>query len=161
MIAERVGSDRIDLDDAERPALTGDRGRDHRAEAGALVEGRVLRPRREQRREIVTRDHHPVLGDGDARGALPHGYPEECAFLVAEAPTQPVVVGPAQVARVGIEQVEDRALPADETARELDHLLEDLGRVTERCDPRGDLAQRLLGVRPARQIASRAIELLS
>ena len=64
-----------------------------------------------------------------------------------------VVVGPAQVAGLRIEQIEDRALAADQPARQLDDLLEDLGRVTQGGDAGGDLAQGLFGVGAPGEVA--------
>ena len=82
----------------------------------------------------------------DAGRARPTEIQSVGALLGGELPAEAVVVGPAQVARLRVEQVEDGALAADQPARELDDLLEDLGRVAQRRDAGGDLAQGLLGL---------------
>ena len=64
VVVERVALLRVDLDDAERAGLAGDRRGDHRVEAGPLVELGRLGRRRELRREVVAGDDDPVLGDG-------------------------------------------------------------------------------------------------
>jgi hypothetical protein len=79
----------------------------------------------------------------------PDGDPELGALLGREPASQAVVVRPAQVTGLRVEQVEDGALPADQAARQLDDLLEDLRRVAQCRDAGGDLAKRLFRVRPA------------
>ena len=81
-------------------------------------------------------------------------------LLVGEQAGQPVVERPAQVVGARVEQVEDGALPADQPAGQLDDLLEDVGRVAQRGDARGDLAQGLLGLGAASESGARAVELV-
>ena len=156
---EGVGSDGVDLDDPERPAIAGDRRRDHRAEPGPLVEVGVLGTGREQAGEIVPGDDDAVLGERRAGRAVADGDPQVGAFLGAELAPDAVVVRPAQVAGRGVEQVEDGAFPADQPAGELDDLLEDVGRIAHGRDAGRDLAQGLLGVRPSGEGRARAVEL--
>ena len=68
----------------ERPGVTGDGRRDHRVEAGALVELGRLRGRRELVGEVVTGEDDPILGDGGARRADPDRDPELRALLRGE-----------------------------------------------------------------------------
>ena len=82
------------------------------------------------------------------------------ALLVAEEAPQAVVECPAQPVGAGLQDVEDRALPADEAARELDDLLEDLGRISQGGDAGGDLAQGLFRSGPAGERAAGPVELL-
>jgi hypothetical protein len=114
-------------------------------EPGALVEVRVHRSRWKERVEVVTGDDDAILRDRDPRRPLADRDPKVRSFLRAEQPGQAVVVCPPQIARIGVEQVEDGTLTPHEAARELDHLLEDLRRIAQRGDPRGQFAQRLLG----------------
>ena len=144
-------SDGVDLDDAERAVVAGDRRGDHRVEAGPLVELGRLGRRREQAVELVAGDDDAVLGHGDAGRALADRDPQLGPLLVGEQAGEPVVERPAQLVGAGLEQVEDGALPADQPTGQLDDLLEDVGRVAQRGDPRGDLAQRLFGLGPAGQ----------
>ena len=140
--------------------LPGDRRRDHRPEAGAVVELRRFGARRELRHQVVARDDDPVLGDGHPGGALPDRDPQLRALLVAEEPPQAVVERPAQLVGAGLQDVEDGPLPADQAARELDDLLEDLGRIAQRGDACGDLAQGLFRPGPAGERAAGPVELL-
>ena len=67
---------RVDLDDAERAAIAGDRRGDHRLEAGPLVElGRFGRWR-ELRGEVAVGEDDAALGDRGAGGADPDRDPE-------------------------------------------------------------------------------------
>ena len=157
---EGVALDGVHLDDAERSIVARDRRRDHRVEPGAFVELGRLGARREQGVELVAGDDDAVLGDGDAGRALADRDPQLCPLLVREQAGEPVVERPAQLVGAGLEQVEDGALPADQPAGQLDDLLEDVGRVAQRGDARGDLAQGLLGLGPAGESRARAVELV-
>ena len=53
-----------------------------------------------------------------------------------------------EVAGRGVEQVEDDAVRADQSARLLDDIPEDLARLAQDRDPGRDLAQALLGAGP-------------
>ena len=150
----------IDLEDAKGTGLPRDRRGDHRVEPGPFVELRRLLRRRELRRQVVTGDDHPVLGDRHAGRADPHRDPEVGALLVAEEPAQTIVVRPAQVAGLRVKKIEDGAVRTDDAAGLLDHVLEDLGRVAEHRDPRGDLPERLLRIGTLLERLARSIQLL-
>ena len=153
------GADGVDLDDPERAALAGDRRGDHRAEAGALVELCRLGRRREQ----VARSSPAITTRSSATATPVAPTPTEIQSLARsssrELLAEAVVERPVQVARGRVEQVEDRALPADEAAGQLDDLLEDLGRVAQGGDAGGDLAQGLLGAGPAGEPFAGPVEL--
>ena len=116
----------VDLDDAERAGVAGDRGRDHRVEPGPLVELGRFGGRREERREVAVGDDDPVLRDGGPGGPDPDRDPELGPLLGAEHARQAVVVGPVEVAGRRVEQVEDHAVGPDQAPGLRDDVLEDL-----------------------------------
>jgi hypothetical protein len=66
----------------------------------------------------------------------------------AEDVGQTVVEGPVEVAGRRVEEVEDHPVGADQAPGLGDHVVEDLLGLAQDRDPRGDLAQRLLRLRP-------------
>ena len=141
------------------PGLARDRRRDHRLEAGPLVELCRFGRRRELADEVVAGDDDPVLGDRSPGGPDADRDPEPGALIVGELPAEPVVVGPAEVAGRRVEQVEDDAVRPDQTPGVLDDVLEDLRRLAQDRDPGGDLAKRLLGLGAPGQGVTGAVEL--
>ena len=159
-LGERGDLLRVDLDDPERTAVAGDRRGDHRVEARAVVElGRFGR-RRELGRQVVVGEDDPALGDRDAGRAHPDRDPQGRPLLVAEALRQPVVDRPVQVAVGRVEQVEDHPVGPDEAPGLRDDVAQDLARLAQDGDPGGDLAERLLGLRPPAEGVARPVELL-
>ena len=159
-LAERPAFLGVDLDDAERAGVAGDRGGDHRLEPGALVElGRFGR-RREERREVAVGDDDPVLGDGGPGRPDADRDPELRPLLGAEHARQAVVVGPVEVAGRRVEEVEDHAVGPNQAPGLGDDVLEDLRRLAQDRDPGSDLAQRLLRLRPPGERLARAVQLV-
>ena len=156
---ERAEPLRVDLDDPERACLAGDRRGDHRLEAGALVELRGLGRRRELVLQVAEGQDHPVLGHGRPGRPDPDVDPQLGPLLVGEEVADPAVERPVEVARRRVEEVEDHAVGADQADGLLDDVAEDLARVAQHGDARGDLAQGLLRLGAAAERLARLAEL--
>ena len=159
-LAESTAFLGVDLDDAERAGVAGDRDRDHRLEPGPLVELGRFGGRREERREVAVGDDDPVLRDGCPGRADTDRDPELRPLLGAEHARQPVVVGPVEVAGRRVEEVEDHAVGTDQAPGLGHDILEDLRRLAQDRDPGSDLAQRLLRLRPPGERLARLVELV-
>ena len=72
----------------------------------------------------------------------------------------PGVVGPGQDPGPGLDDVEDRPVAVDQAVRLVDDVLEEEGRVGDRREAGGDLAQRPLVLDPARELGPRAGQLV-
>ena len=142
------------------PESPRDRGGDHRLEPGPLVELGRFGGRREERGEITVGDDHPVLRDRGPGRPDPDRDPEVRPLLGAEHARQPVVEGPVEVAGRHVDEVEDHAVGPDQAAGLRDDVLEDLGRLAQDRDPGGDLAQRLLRLRPPGERLARVVQLV-
>ena len=97
--------------------------------------------------EVAGRSDDPALRDRDSSRPDANGKRELRDLLVAEAGADAGIVCPAEQALVAlVDQVEDRAVAADEALRRIDDLLEERAGLTDCGDPGGDLAEGLLGV---------------
>ena len=104
-------------------------------------------------RHVVADGDDPALGHGLARDALAEpqvGQLDALALGVADAR----VVGPAQGLAVRVELVDDRAVGAQQADRLVGDALQDVAGLAHRGQPGTDLAQRLLGLRAALDVAS-------
>ena len=158
---EGVRLERVDLERAERARLAGDRGDDHRAEAGHVEEPvvhvrRAGSARRGRRSRVIIR----FSATATPVAPTPTGIVMPAISSGVNRLGHARVERPAEDVAVRLDEVEDRAVGADEPLRRVDDLLEQRARVADRGDLGRDLAERLLGVRPPGQLGRRPVELL-
>ncbi len=156
---EGVRATRVHLEDAEPAGVARDRRGDHRAEPGPAEEEVGLRRLRELGDEVVARHDHPVLGQRATGCPNAELDPQVGALLGGEEQRQARVEGPAQDVRLGVEDVEDRAVGVDQPGRLVDGSLEDRIEIGGTADPSRDLAQAALDLGAPGQLPSRPIEI--
>ena len=150
-LVEGIGIVADDLDRAERSGLADDRRGDqvaHRRELGQRV-GQVVVL--ELGGAVVADMDDPSLGHGLAGHALPEPeavHLERLALLDGQAG----VVRPDQALALRVVLVDHRAVGPEQPARLVDDVLEDLVRLAQRGDARGDLRA---GCAPHRPVARR------
>ena len=133
----------VDGERADRPVLTEDRGREHRADA-ALLDPRVEHVRVGEARivHVVSGPHRPpvahrLAGDALVGAGVRQLIEREVVQLLAGGR----VVAPVEASLALLEQVDPRPVGDEQRDRGLDGPLEDLGRVAERGQGRGELAE--------------------
>jgi hypothetical protein len=144
---EGAGLRPADLEDAEQAFLAGHRGHDQGAD-GVLTD-RLVEPRIVLEAgvgHVVGADHGPAGRDRLARRPVL----ERPAVLVDGGPADDVAgardMGEADPAGRGDDEVDPGAGRAEEPGGLVDDVLEQVGRVADRGDPGGDLAECPLGV---------------
>ena len=149
----------IDLDGAERALVADDRRDDEVADAGPPGEVVGAIDVLELAGEVVARRDDPALGHRPAGQALadPHRRgTHRLALLIG----QPRVVGRDEDPVELVVLVDDGAVGAQQPARLVDDALEQVARLADGGDPRGDLAQRPLGLGPPLDDRARPGQLL-
>ena len=143
-VGEGVRSSRVGADRADRPLLADERRAHLRAVAGPgdpLVGARGVRERRVG--EVVAGPHHAPVGDGDPGDPLAdaHRHLVGRRHVRAGAEDGPEV---RELVRAGADLVDDDVVGMQQPLRLVDRPQQDRGRVAQRGDRGGDLAQRAL-----------------
>ena len=103
--------------------------------------------------DVVARPERPAGDDRLAGDALIEGLVGVVRPILFAGLDGPGRVGPAQQADLRVDQVDPRAIGAQQAGRLVDAELEDRRQVGGGTDPGGDLAQRPLDVGPLGELA--------